>query len=190
MIGLQVQVVESDGRQPVGRGIGPALEALDVMAVLRREAGTPADLRERSLFLAGRVLEMAGRAPAGQGLALATRTLDSGLALAKFIALCEAQGGVREPPRAPHTAVVPAASGGRIGAIDNRRLARAAKLAGAPRNAAAGAVIHVRLGDTVAAGEPLFTLHAGAAGELAYAQAYVAGQAMPIVAIDPPEESA
>ena len=187
-IGLQVEVVETDGRQPVGRGIGPALEALDVVAVLRREAGAPADLRERALFLAGRVLEMAGRAPAGQGLALAARTLDSGLAWAKFAALCEAQGGLREPPRAAYTAVVEATAAGRIGAIDNRRLARAAKLAGAPRDAAAGAVIHVRLGEAVAEGQPLFTLHASAPGELAYARSYVAGQAAPIVEIDPPEE--
>ena len=34
--------------------------------------------------------------------------------------------------------------------------------------------LHVRLGDTVAAGQPLFTLHAESPGELAYAQAYLA----------------
>ena len=107
-IGLQVEVVETDGRQPVGRGIGPALEALDVMAVLHRRSDAPQDLRERALMLAGRLLEMAGRAAHGTGLALATRTLDSGLALAKFIAICEGQGGLREPPRAQHTEVVAA----------------------------------------------------------------------------------
>ena len=183
-IGLQVEVVQTDGRQPVGRGIGPALEALDVMAVLHRRSDAPQDLRERALMLAGRLLEMAGRAAPGTGLALATRTLDSGQALAKFIAICEGQGGLREPPRASHTQVVAAAGAGRVGAIDNRRLARAAKLAGAPHDAAAGAVIHVRLGDTVAAGQPLITLHSRAPGQLAYALAYVNTQA-PIVAIDP-----
>lgn len=189
-IGLHVQVIETDGRQPVGRGIGPALEAMDVMAVLHRHPGAPQDLRDRSLLLAGTVLEMAGRAAPGHGLALATRTLDSGLALAKFMALCEAQGGLREPPRAAHSAVVAAPAAGRVGAIDNRRLARAAKLAGAPRDPAAGAVIHVRLGDVVAAGEPLFTLHADTPGELAYALAYVNAQESAIVAIDLPEVAA
>lgn len=183
-IGLQVEVVESDGRQPVGRGIGPALEAADVMAVLHRRPDAPQDLRERSLTLAGRLLEMAGRAARGTGLALATRTLDSGAALAKFIAICEGQGGLREPPRASCTEVVAAASAGRVGAIDNRRLARAAKLAGAPHDPAAGAVIHVRLGDRVAVGQPLITLHSQAPGQLAYALAYVNSQA-PIIAIDP-----
>jgi thymidine phosphorylase len=58
-------------------------------------------------------------------------------------------------------------------------------LAGAPQDAAAGAVIHVRLGDRIAAGQPLFTLHAQASGELAYALAYVNAQP-PIVEIDRP----
>ena len=184
-IGLQVRVLETDGRQPVGRGIGPALAAFDALAVLERHADAPADLRERALLLAGTLLEMAGRAAPGGGLALATRTLDSGAALAKFVAICEAQGGMREPPRAPHRQAVTAPHAGRVGAVDNRRLARAAKLAGAPHDPAAGAVIHVRLGETVAAGQPLFTLHAQAPGELAYALGFV--QAQPaIVAVDPP----
>jgi thymidine phosphorylase len=184
-VGLQVQVLQTDGRQPVGRGIGPALEAMDVLAVLERRAEAPRDLRERALALAGAVLEMAGRAAPGAGLALATRTLDSGQALAKFLAICEAQGGLREPPHAAYREVLTAPAAGRVGAIDNRRLARAAKLAGAPRDAAAGATIHVRLGDAVAAGQPLLTLHAQAPGDLAYAFAYVHAQA-PIVGIDPP----
>jgi thymidine phosphorylase len=183
-VGLQVRVIETDGRQPVGRGIGPALEAHDVLAVLERQPDAPQDLRERALLLAGAVLEMAGRAPPGAGLAAATRTLESGRALAKFQAICEAQGGARRPSRAACREDVVAPTSGRIGAIDNRRLARAAKLAGAPRDPAAGAVIHVRLGDAVAAGAPLFTLHAESPGELAYALGYVRSQA-PIVAVDP-----
>ena len=184
-VGLQVRVIQSDGRQPVGRGIGPALEAMDVMAVLQRRADAPQDLRERALVLAGAVLEMAGRALAGTGHGLAMRTLDSGQALNKFIAICAAQGGMREPPRAPFQQAVAAHCDGRVGAIDNRRLARAAKLAGAPQDAAAGAMIHVRLGDRVTTGQPLFTLHAQAPGELAYALAYVDAQS-PIVEIDRP----
>jgi thymidine phosphorylase len=184
-VGLQVRVIETDGRQPVGRGIGPALEAMDVMAVLGRSADAPQDLRERALVIAGEVLEMAGRATPGGGRVLAARTLDSGQALTKFVAICEAQGGLREPPQAPFREPVLARCSGRVGAIDNRRLARAAKLAGAPQDAAAGAVIHVRLGDRIAAGQPLFTLHAQASGELAYALAYVNAQP-PIVEIDRP----
>jgi thymidine phosphorylase len=100
-----------------------------------------------------------------------------------FLAFCVAPGGRREPPRAAHRADVPAPASGRVGAIDNRRLARVAKLAGAPNDVAAGAEIHVRLGDRVDAGQPLFTLHAQAPGELAYALAFLESQP-PVVSID------
>src|SRR3990167_1556117 len=53
-IGLAVEVVETDGTQPIGRGIGPALEARDVLSVLKCKKNAPQDLRQRSLFLAGK----------------------------------------------------------------------------------------------------------------------------------------
>ena len=56
--------------------------------------------------------------------------------------------------------------------IDNRRLAKVAKLAGAPEDKAAGLDLHVRIGTRVRVGEPLCTIHAQSAGELAYAMAY------------------
>lgn len=182
-LGIEIRAVQTDGRQPVGRGIGPSLEAMDVLAVLERRADAPQDLRERALNLAGIVLEMAGRSPAGAGLALAMKTLDSGAALAKLESIRDAQGGARVPRTAPHRHPVLAAASGRIGEIDNRRLARAAKLAGAPQNAAAGALVHVRLGDSVEAGQPLFSIHAETPGELEYALDYVASQPA-IVGID------
>jgi thymidine phosphorylase len=175
-LGLTVASVTSDGAQPVGRGIGPALEARDVLAVLQGDPGAPADLRQRALMLAGLVLEMGGKAEAGQGLALATRVLDNGAAWAKFQAICDAQGGMRVPPVARYTQVIDALHSGRIAAIDNRRLAMLAKLAGAPAAPAAGMVMHARLGAGIGAGEPLLTLHAQSAGELAYAVAYARAQ--------------
>ena len=50
-IGIVTDIVFTDGSQPVGRGIGPVLEARDVMMVLRGEADAPADLRERAVLL-------------------------------------------------------------------------------------------------------------------------------------------
>jgi thymidine phosphorylase len=171
--GLHAQVVITDGSQPVGRGLGPALEARDVLAVLRGEAGAPRDLRERALVLAAYVLELAPSVGRGGGRALAEAILDDGRAWRKFQAICAAQGGMREPPRAAHTRSLTSPRPGRVLGIDNRRLARAAKLAGAPGDPAAGLELHVRLGETVAVGEPLFTLHAESAGELEYALAFV-----------------
>ncbi len=175
-IGLTVHTVVTDGAQPVGRGIGPALEARDVLAVLRGEADAPADLRERALRLAGAVLEFAPGAVPGEGAHRAREILDDGRAWKKFEAICAAQGGLRAPPGAAHTHVVTAAQRGYVTAIDNRRLARVAKLAGAPRAPAAGLELHAPLGVAVEIGQPLFSVHAETPGELAYALAYVEAQ--------------
>ncbi|SHH05451.1 thymidine phosphorylase family protein [Massilia sp. CF038] len=175
-LGITVQVVASDGTQPVGRGIGPALEAFDVLAVLQNQADAPDDLRQRALLLAASVLEMGGRAGPGQGMALARETLASGLAWRKFQSICEAQGGMRSPPRSAHTHVLEAQHRGQVVAIDNRLLAQVAKLAGAPTAKAAGLVFHAPLGTTLEVGQPLLTLHAESPGALAYARAFAERQ--------------
>lgn len=169
--GLIVHALETDGTQPVGRGIGPALEAHDVLAVLRGEAGAPRDLRDRALALAAAVLEIAGRHPHGAAIE-ALDLLESGAAWKKFQAICEAQGGMREPPRAKHRRDFKSTITGTIRAVENRKLARVAKLAGAPRAVAAGLELHVGVGSRVEKGQPLFTLYAEAPGELSYASSY------------------
>jgi thymidine phosphorylase len=171
--GIALRVVRTHGAQPVGRGIGPALEAHDVLAVLRGAASAPVDLRMRSLALAGELLEFCGHSPPGTGHSEAWRLLDSGAAWGKFQAICEAQGGLREPGVAPLLYPILAERSGYVAGIDSRRLARVAKLAGAPDAPAAGLVVHVGLGDHVERGMALFTLHAEAPGELAYAREYL-----------------
>ena len=47
-LGLSVDVITTDGRQPIGSGIGPVLEAHDVMAVLNNDPGAPAAICGRS----------------------------------------------------------------------------------------------------------------------------------------------
>jgi len=172
--GMQLQTLVTDGSQPVGRGIGPALEAHDVLAVLRRQADAPADLRARALALAAALLRLGGLAEDEDAAqALARRTLESGKAWTQFQAICEAQGGLREPGQAAHRYPIAAAASGRVACIDNRQLSRVAKLAGAPLAPLAGLTLEARLGDAVAAGQPLFTVHAQSRGELAYALEYV-----------------
>jgi len=180
--GLKLRVLRTHGTQPVGRGVGPALEARDVLAVLRGAAAAPVDLRTRALALAANLLEFCGHSRLGEGQYEACRLLDSGAAWAKFQAICEAQGGLREPSIAPLREPVTARARGRVTEIDSRRLARVAKLLGAPTAAAAGLDLHVRLGDVVQAAEPLFTLHAEAPGELAYTRRYL--DSHPFVALE------
>jgi thymidine phosphorylase len=170
---MSLRIVRTDGTQPVGRGIGPALEARDALDVLRRRERAPADLRQRAIALAGTVLELAGAAEAGCGLRRATAVLDDGSAERKFQAICAAQGGMREPTVAPLTHVVTATRSGSITGIDNRRLGRLAKLAGAPRAQGAGVELHTKVGATIVSGEPLLTIYAETPGELDYARAYL-----------------
>lgn len=170
--GLVVRTVLTDGTQPVGRGIGPALEARNVLDVLQGKPAAPEDLRERALLLAGHILELGGAAGPGEGMSLATATLESGRAWTKFQRICEAQGGMRVPRVAAHRRVITATKGGHIISLDNRRLAKIAKLAGAPEDNAAGLELHIRLGDKVDAHQPLYTVHSESPGELAYALHY------------------
>jgi len=172
--GIKAKVITGDGSQPIGRGIGPALEASDVLAVLHCAPTAPRDLRDRAVALAGALIELGGLAPYGAGAALAVQTLDNGRAWTKFQQICEAQGGMRTPPKSSQRHPLAAGRPGRVDAIDNRKIAKLAKLAGAPEAKAAGVTLHVKLGDVVSADQPLCTVHAAAPGELAYALAYAA----------------
>lgn len=172
-LGIQVNVVITDGMQPVGFGIGPALEARDVLAVLQNTEGAPQDLRERALLLAAAVLEFSPEIQKGDGLAHARELLQSGKAWDKFKAICEAQGGMRQVPTAQFKHVHVAEKNGEVMVFDNSRIGLLAKLAGAPGDKVAGIDLHVKLGTQVTKGQPLFTIHSESQGELEYALDYL-----------------
>lgn len=171
--GIEARILRTDGTQPVGYGIGPALEARDVVRVLRNEPDAPSSLRTRAAALAGCLLEMLGGVATGKGAEAAEQVIRDGSAWRKLQGICEAQGGMREPPRAAFTQPALAARAGRVSRIDNRVLARIAKLAGAPDAKAAGLELHAVLGAGVETGQPLYTVHAETEGELAYALDYI-----------------
>lgn len=175
-IDLRLDIISTEARGPIGRGIGPRLEALDVFAVLRQEPGAPADLREKSLYLAARLLEMTGVADPACGYRAAQKALDSGDAAHAFDRIVAAQGARVLPAAAPYQHTVPAASDGRIRAIDCWQMARIAKSAGAPAHPAAGVRLLRTVGDVVAQGEPFFEIHAQSAGQLEFALHYAAGR--------------
>ena len=172
---LSLDVVITDGRQPVGNGIGPMLEARDVMQVLECDPLAPMDLRQKSLRLAGRLLECDPDVRGGDGFGIARDILDSGRALTRMNAILDAQG--RRPFDRHHPALgtlvfeVTAQAAGVVCGIDNFQIARIARLAGAPRSQGAGVDLLRKLGDPVKAGEPLYRVHATFAADLAFARA-------------------
>ncbi len=159
--GIAVEVVTTDGRQPIGNGIGPVLEAQDVMAVLSNDPAAPADLREKSLRLAAHLLEYDPELRGGTGYSRAKALLESGAALKQMEKIIEAQGpsGVRGD-LGPLTADVPAPHDGVVTAIDNLRLNRLAHTTGAPIEKGAGIKVFKKIGDRVEQGEPLYRIHA------------------------------
>lgn len=170
-LGLVLDVVFTDGSQPIGRGVGPVLEARDVMSVLQNDDEAPADLRERSLMLAGRVLEFDPALAGGRGYARAMELLGSGKALAAMERLIDAQGRRKEHLEpGKHQYELPAPSDGTVAAIDCHLIARIARLAGAPMDKGAGIDLLHKVGDQVRRDEALYRIHAHSQTGLDYAR--------------------
>ena len=171
-IGLKIKVVITDGSQPVGRGIGPNLEAIDILSVLRNEDDAPKDLKERALLLAGELLGLSEEVEKGKGYVTAKRLLESGKAYEKFEAICRAQGRFSKPFVAPYQFEVHAPKHGLIKKINNRKIAKLAKLSGAPQSKSAGISLNIHLEEKIEKGHVLYTLYAESKGELNYALEY------------------
>ncbi|MBI3245452.1 MAG: thymidine phosphorylase family protein [Deltaproteobacteria bacterium] len=171
-IDLRLEVVITEVRGPIGWGIGPRLEALDVLAVLCRDPHAPVDLREKSLYLAARLLEMTDVVAPNGGYRAAQQALDSGAAEKTFARILKTQGMHEFPPEAPYRTLVSALTDGRIREIDCWEIARVAKRAGAPANVSAGVRLLRTVGDIVARGEPLFEIHAQSEAQLEFGRAY------------------
>jgi thymidine phosphorylase len=171
LLNLHLDVMITDGSQPIGNGIGPVLEARDVMRVLRNDPAAPADLREKSLRLAGRVIEFDPDVRGGDGWRIARDILESGRALVQMEAIIDAQGRRGELPALGElTHEMKAPNAGTVRAIDNLRLARIARLAGAPQVMGAGVDLLRKAGDPVIAGQALYRIHARYPADLEFAR--------------------
>jgi len=172
-IGIHTEIIITDGTQPVGKGIGPVLEALDVLSVLQNESEAPLDLKERAITLAAALLKLSGQYPPGKETEVARTLLENGSAYKKFVSICEAQGGFKTPELAKHKFDVLANKKGVVHSIDNRKLARIAKLAGAPKVPSAGVLYNAPLGKKIDKGDLLFSIYSESTGELEYAKEYL-----------------
>jgi len=170
-LGLSLEVLITDGSAPIGRGIGPVLEMRDCLKVLDNAPDAPADLREKSILLAGHLIDMDPSVTGGQGVARARALLESGAARAKLDQIAALQG---PPPRAAvpgHlVAEIPAPADGPVASMDCLRLAHIARLAGAPTDQGAGIDLLVGVGDIVKRGQPLYRIHAVDKADFGYAR--------------------
>ncbi len=160
-VGIHVEVMITDGSEPIGRGIGPVLEARDVLQVLENDPAAPLDLRQKSLRLAGRILEFDPDVRGGQGYALARDILESGRALQRMRKIIQAQGEIElvlQPGKLIRE--VFAERDGMIVSIDNQQMNKIARIAGAPLDRGAGVDLLKKVGDKVKKGEALYRIHA------------------------------
>ncbi|ACV26726.1 thymidine phosphorylase family protein [Kangiella koreensis] len=170
--GIHVRCIITDGSKPIGSGIGPVEEARDLLAIFKRQQDASQELRERALLLASHLLDLAENCGLASGLERATSILESGKAYEQFKRILSAQGGGKSLPSSRFQHVQPSSKSGTIVAIDNRKLARLAKLAGAPFTPVSGLRLHSNVGDSVTSQTPLFTLFSDSQGELEYAMSY------------------
>ncbi|MDK2869678.1 MAG: phosphorylase [Pyrococcus sp.] len=163
-LGQYVEVAITYGGQPIGYTVGPALEAKEALETLMTGKG-PGSLVEKAIGLAGLLLEMGGAAPKGKGKIIAREILEKGKAYQKMREIIEEQGGdpnikPEDIPIGDKTYTIHAQTNGYVTAIDNKGITAIAREAGAPEDKGAGIRLHVKVGDKVKEGDPLFTIHA------------------------------
>lgn len=170
-IGIHLEVVITDGSQPIGNGIGPVLEARDVMLVLENHVDAPADLKQKALRLAGRILEFDPDVRGGQGYAIARDILEDGRALKKMNEIITEQGNIDFSfDTAELYKDIKAEQKGVVTRIDNFQLAKIASRAGAPMDKQAGVDLNKKLGDEVNIGDVLYRIYAEFPADFKFAQ--------------------
>ncbi|MFH1393922.1 MAG: AMP phosphorylase [Candidatus Micrarchaeota archaeon] len=171
-LGMQIEVLITDGAEPIGNGVGPVLECIDVLEVL--EGRGPDDLRHKSIMMAGRLLESCGKVSRGHGYSAAETLIDSGKALKKFKEIVELQGGnpkvkASDLQAGGYSYTVKAEKGGSVFHIDNKVISKVARIAGSPRDQGAGILLHSARGKRVEPGDKLFTIFAESEPKLGFA---------------------
>jgi thymidine phosphorylase len=159
--GVHTVALLTDMSTPLGLTAGNALEVQESLDVLA--GGGPADVVELTLALAREMLTGAGRDDVNPADKLA-----DGSAMDVWRAMISAQGGDPSAalPTARESHVVTAPASGTLTRLDAMAVGLAAWRLGAGRarkedavQAGAGVVWHVRPGEAVTEGRPLFTLH-------------------------------
>jgi pyrimidine-nucleoside phosphorylase len=171
-MGKQVVALITGMDQPLGNMVGNALEVIEVVDVLRGSG--PQDLRELCLELAGWMLHLGGVArTVAEAKQQSRQLIASGKALEKFRQMVALHGGdsqaiddVHRLPRARQTSEVCAMTPGYLASMKCEQIGTACVILGGGRerkedavDPAVGIVLHKKVGDRVATGEPVATIH-------------------------------
>lgn len=162
--GIKVKVCTRQALGPDGRGIGPALEAIDTLKVIMQTEDRYLPLEHTALTLAGELLELAEEAKPGTGYEMAKKELVSGNAYVQFRKLLKAQRG--NPDIKPEeikvgevTCDICAEKDGALSDIENHVIKEVAHALGAPGLKEAGIFFHKQIGESFQAGDKILTLY-------------------------------
>jgi pyrimidine-nucleoside phosphorylase len=171
--GRRVVALLSDMNQPLGSAVGNALELIEAIDTLH--GGGPADFREHCIEAGGHLLVLGNKAlDLAAGKDMIAKALADGSAWETFRKLVIAQGGdisfVDDPGKLAHASIIETVTApvdGYVAEVHARKVGEAAILLGAGRakkgdaiDPAVGIMVHVKVGDQVKKGQPLFTIHA------------------------------
>jgi pyrimidine-nucleoside phosphorylase len=171
-MGKRVVALITDMDQPLGCMIGNSLEVVEVVDVLRGEG--PEDLRQLCIELAGWMLHLGGVSDSvAEAKKQSEKLIASGQALERFRQMVELQGGdprtIDDPkklPQARHTMTISSPKAGYLASLQCEQVGTACVILGGGRerkedsvDPSVGIVLHKKVGDAVAAGEPLATVY-------------------------------
>ncbi|AJC95513.1 pyrimidine-nucleoside phosphorylase [Staphylococcus hyicus] len=172
-VGRQTMAIISDMNQPLGLGIGNALELKEAIDTLKGNG--PEDLTELVLTLGAQMVVLAKKAETlEEAREKLQAVIDNGAAIEKFKTFLSNQGGdasvVDDPsklPTAKYTFDLPAKTSGVVSEMVANEIGIASMMLGAGRQTkeddidlAVGLVLHKKIGDKVEEGESLLTIHA------------------------------
>ena len=172
---IKIHIAIQKVKGPVGRGVGPALKARDVLRVLEQDSDRPLDLENKAIHLAGLLLESVGKAKKGKGEIMARGIMASGQALKKFKEIVKAQGGnpnitSQTVPLGKIKFNIRARKSGKIMSIENKNITEIARLLGAPLTKTAGVYLEKVVGNKVKKNDILATLYCESSERLGLAK--------------------
>jgi AMP phosphorylase len=169
----KLKVVLTKGDEPIGNGIGPVLELIDVIRVLDPNKDGPENLKKKSIFLAGEIFELTKKAKKGKGIFMAEQLISSGKAFEKFKEIIKAQkGDINKIKIAKFQKDILVKKSGRIKEIHNKKINSLARVAGCPVDKESGLFLYAHLKDKIKKGDKLLTIYSESKSRLKEAVKY------------------
>lgn len=161
--GLDITGELSEVKNPLSRGIGPALEAKEVLKILEQTTDRCLLLERKAINLAAKLLSLCFHKKGQSQInayQVALEILASGKALKKFKEIIQAQEGdpnitSRTVPLGRIKQIIKSKKKGRIKNVNLYNLSSIAKILGAPKIKTAGIYLFKNMNDNVKRNEPL-----------------------------------